>query len=91
MTCLHTCDSDVEDTMKAHGPSIMACTRLDNAWRRLAPPTSTDNFLAALLYPTCKPRVRNNRTTPPWKNIRVTALEYCFQQNNVHNNIKETK
>jgi len=55
----------------AQGPSIMACISVDRAWSLFAPPTSTESFFEALLYPTCRHSVRNSNTTPPCKCITI--------------------
>lgn len=57
----------------AQGHSKRADTSDEKACSRLAPPTSTESFLEALLYPTCRHKVMNNKTTPPCK--KITA--YC--------------
>ena len=55
----------VKRTNSDQGRSRTADTRVDSACSRLAPPTSTDNFLAAVLKPTFMKSVSRRRSTPP--------------------------
>lgn len=59
--------SVVRERTMTHGHKRRTETRWDKAWRRLAPPTSTDSFREAIWKPTLQHNASTRSSTPPWK------------------------
>lgn len=71
--CTWYLTSVVRERTMTHGHNRRTETRWDKAWRRLAPPTSTESFREAMWKPTLQHNASTRSSTPPWKGREIPS------------------